>query len=114
MSNLKRHVDACDGKVVTGAASIEDFAHGGRYNVGTFRFLLVMWIVRRYRPFLIVEDEELRRLLRMLYARVEIPSAVTISRDVQEIFNVTLKNVAKRLQVRYLQYKLSYSTNATV
>ncbi len=38
----------------------------------------------------------------MLYARVEVPSARTISRDVQEIFEMSKQNVISMLKVRTL------------
>ncbi len=62
------------------------------------RYLLAVWISRRHRPFLIVEDEELIAIFKMLYSKVEIPSASTISRDVREVFALSRKHVAKILQ----------------
>ncbi len=44
-----------------------------------------MWCARRHRPFTIVDDPEFQELMCMLYAKVELPSRVTISRDVQMI-----------------------------
>ena len=39
-------------------------------------------------------------MFQMLYAKVDVPSASTVSRDVKEVYNVTKKNVGKVLQVR--------------
>lgn len=35
----------------------------------------------------------------MLYAKVDVPSASTVSRDVKEVYNIAKKNVGKVLQV---------------
>ncbi len=99
-SNLKRHVNACDSKVAPDGATISNFAHGSTYNKATFRVQLALWIARRFRPFAIVEDPEFRNLLTMLYARVDIPSAKTISRDIKEIHALARENVKLVLQVR--------------
>lgn len=64
------------------------------------RFLLMLWVVRRHRPYAIVEDPELRRIFTMLYAMVEVPSARTISRDVIEVFEMSRRNVVSMLEVR--------------
>jgi hypothetical protein len=61
--------------------------------------MLNLWIARRQRPFVIVEDLEFIELLQMLYDKVTIPSISTISRDIQEIFMVSRKNVATMLKV---------------
>lgn len=51
------------------------------------RYYLALWCARHHRPFLIVEDGELCAILRMLYGRVEIPSRVTVSRDIHMIMH---------------------------
>lgn len=62
------------------------------------RYLLSIWVARRHRPFQIVQDPELIAIFRMLFAKVEIPSPSTISRDVREIFGLARSHVAKVLQ----------------
>lgn len=99
-SNLKRHVDACDGKIAPGDATITSFAHGSSYDKASFRFWIALWVARRYRPFLIVEDPELLKLFTMLFARVDVPSASTVSRDIKEIFDISRQAVRTTLQVR--------------
>lgn len=98
-SNLFGHVKRCEGKDASPQTKINDFAHGSTYDKGTFRYLLVSWVARRHRPFAIIEDEELQKLFRMLYSRVEIPSASTLSRDVKETFVLAKRHVSEVLKV---------------
>lgn len=59
------------------------FASGTTYSPARLRYYLALWCARRHRPFVIVDDEEFRALLHMLYGRVEIPSRVTVGRDIK-------------------------------
>jgi hypothetical protein len=61
---------------------------------------LALWVSRRHRPFAIVEDDELVDIFKDLNNRVEVPSRSTVSRDVNEIFDVSRKQVAAMLKVR--------------
>ena len=98
MGNLARHVAAYAGAVVSDNKSIASFAHGSTYTKHRFRFLIAKWIFHNHRPFAIIQDEELLQMLRMLYAKVDVPSPSTVSRDVREIFALTRKQVGKILQ----------------
>ena len=98
-SNLNRHVRSCDEKRVPSEQSIADFAHGSTYTKSEFRYLVSLWVMQCHRPFAIIEDPPLLRMLRMLYAKVDVPSATTVSRDVKEIFRISKVNVGKFLQV---------------
>lgn len=100
--NLDRHVKGCAPPVNSQTDAIKKFMHGSTYSKSKFRYLLDLWIVRRHRPYAIVEDPELIELFRMLFAQVEIPSARTISRDVQELYQMAKVNMIKMLQVRCL------------
>lgn len=82
-TNLKRHVEACDPGDTAEADMITTYASGVTYTPARFRYLLALWCARRHRPFLLIEDEELCEIFRMLYAKVDIPSRFTISRDVR-------------------------------
>lgn len=97
--NLGRHAERCSGKRTKESRVMEEFAHGSTYSAARLRYLLNLWIVRRHRPFSIVEDRELIDILQMFCDHVTVPSARTISRDVQEIFQMTKVNVAQFLQV---------------
>ena len=99
-SNLKRHVDTCDGKIVYDEASITSFTHGSTYNKGFFQLLLVLWVARRARPFVIIQDPEFQRILRMLYGRVEIPSVNTLSSRLKETHAIAQLHVIEILKVR--------------
>ncbi|PIL32946.1 hypothetical protein GSI_05064 [Ganoderma sinense ZZ0214-1] len=97
--NLHRHIQVCTPLPPTDTKEITEYAQGVNYSYARLQYLLAMWIARRHRPFTIVEDPEFRELLRMLYARVEIPSRVTVSRDVKDIFEDSRARVKAKLQV---------------
>jgi len=99
-SNLNRHVKSCDQKATPPGQAITDFAHGSTYNKAEFWYLVSLWVTQCHRPFAIVEDPPLLQIFRMLYAKVDVPSATTVSRDVKEIFQLSKVNVGKVLQVR--------------
>lgn len=48
----------------------------------------------------IVQDEELQDLFRMLYSKVEIPSATTLTRDVKLLYRMSREALKGWLQVR--------------
>lgn len=96
-----RHKDECEKKVAPVGKGINDFAHGSTYSKARMRYLCALWVVRRHRPYAIVDDPELLEIFRMLYSRVEVPHSTTLSRDVKEIFSIAQKNVARELQVSH-------------
>jgi predicted oxidoreductase len=69
------------------------------YSASRFRYLLGVWCARHHRPFTIVDDDELVEIFRMLYERVEIPSRITVSRDIQEMFQLSRRTVTQVLVV---------------
>ncbi|OJT13582.1 hypothetical protein TRAPUB_9870 [Trametes pubescens] len=83
--NLTRHRSLCEPDDIPEVAMITAYARGTAYSPARVRYLLAMWCARRHRPFTIVDDPEFQELLCMLYAKVELPSRVTLSRDVQMI-----------------------------
>ena len=97
--NLRRHVLACDPDETPENEMITSYAQGVTYSAPRVRFLLAMWCARRHRPFAIVDDPEFRELLSMLYARVQIPSRHTVSRDVQTIMDETRARVLDYFKV---------------
>ena len=98
-SNLLRHIRACTSGGTPEAQKITAFASGSTYTESSFRYHLVMWITTRHRPFSIVEDPEFRALLRMLYGRVEIPSRITVTRDMHLILQDAKTHLTGLLQV---------------
>jgi hypothetical protein len=106
-SNLKRHVTRCDGQLAPPGGRINEFAHGSTYNKAEFRYLATLWVAQCHRPYAIVEDPPLNRMFRMLYSQVEVPSAVTVSRDVKEVYEVAKKEVGKVLQACFSQSSVS-------
>ncbi|TBU31222.1 hypothetical protein BD311DRAFT_617234, partial [Dichomitus squalens] len=56
---------------------------------------IAMWVARRHRAFQIVEDPEFREIVRMLYQKAQLPSRVTVSRDVHDIHEMSKDNVLK-------------------
>src|ERR1700678_3052149 len=61
---------------------------------------LALWVVRRNRPFAIVEDPELLDIFSDLNSQCVTPGRRTVSQDVNEIFTLSQKKVAEILQVR--------------
>ena len=97
--NLNKHINTCDPTKTHESEAITAYANGSSYTAARMRYLLTKWIARRFRPFIIVEDPELIEIFQMLYARVQIPSAKTISRDMKEIYAMAQINVKILLQV---------------
>lgn len=81
---------------------------GAKYSKALMRFKLLRWIACRNHPYTIVEDIELREIFQMLYALVKVPSARTISRDVQEVFEMSRLNLVSMLNVHIPQSFISY------
>lgn len=110
-SNLKNHALKC--APAKGKNTIEDLIPGAKYSKARMRYCLIQWVVRRHRPYSIVEDTELLDIFKMLFSRVEVPSARTISRDVQEVFEMSKKNVIALLKVssELLSYMNNQSTD---
>ena len=65
------------------------YANGHTYTPAWMRYLLAKWVSCQFWPFAIVEDLELIAIFQMLYGRAQIPSALTVSHDVKEIFELT-------------------------
>ncbi len=97
-TNLNKHINKCNPPVVTGQGSIAQYAAGSTYDKAEFRYLTTVWIARCHRPFAIVKDEPLLDMFKMLYARVEVPSASTASHDVKEVFAMSKAEVGVYLQ----------------
>jgi hypothetical protein len=79
--------------------SIANYAQGSTYNKAELRYLVSRWVFECHRPFAIIDDAPLQRILKMLYAKVESPSPTTISRDVKEIRAISKVHVGNYLQV---------------
>lgn len=105
--NLTQHVKKCAPKPNAESKAINTFMHGSTYSRSKMRYKLIRWVVRNHRPFAIVEDEDLLDIFKMLYAEVQVPSARTISRDIQEVFLLTRKNVMEMPKVRLIQWLFS-------
>lgn len=58
-----------------------------------------IWVIKHHRPFAIVDDAPLSEAFQMLYAKVKVPSANTVSRNVREIHDLTKANVIALLGV---------------
>lgn len=93
MGNLNRHVGACSPPKTQESEAISAYGSGSQYSYARLRFLTAMWCARRHRPYIAVEDPEFKAILKMLYGRVDIPTRMTVSRDVQFILNDSKKCV---------------------
>jgi hypothetical protein len=98
--NLNKHVQKCDStekKPVTSVAMMERFAGG--YTREKLRWKLVEWVVKKNRPFAIVEDETLIEIFRMLNSKVNAPSGQTLARDLRLVHEMMLGEVIELLDV---------------
>jgi hypothetical protein len=82
------------------ARTMQRFSQGSKYTPAKHRMKLALWVARRNRPFVIVEDPELLDIFLDLNSQCVTPSQSTVSRDIKEIFNISQKKVAAILQVR--------------
>ena len=98
-ANLNRHIRQCDLDITPSSQKMRAFANGATYSPMCFRFLLAMWCARRHWPFKIVLDPELGDIFQMLYDHVDIPHPMTVSHDVNQIYNISKEQVANALQV---------------
>ncbi|PIL30809.1 hypothetical protein GSI_06977 [Ganoderma sinense ZZ0214-1] len=97
-SNLKCHVDTCDPDPTLESEAITAFANGATYSSARMRFLLAMWCTSCHHPFKVVEDPEFRAMLGMLYGKVQIPSCITVSHDVQLILDETMAQLMDQFE----------------
>lgn len=103
-SNLNRHVKACAPVSSAQSKALASYVHGHGYSHARHRVGLALWCARRARPYAAVEDPELVMLFKDCYAGVEMPSRVTVSRDVQEIHRITKEHLKRELVVRLLSF----------
>ncbi|KAJ3833015.1 hypothetical protein F5878DRAFT_547296, partial [Lentinula raphanica] len=99
-SNLKRHVDTCaavDEAEAAGQLTIPIYAGGSSYSEPQLRLFLVQWCAVNARPMLIVEDEAFLKMMKMMHAHAAVPSAVTLARDIQRVYDILKKEVKKIL-----------------
>ncbi|KAI0309768.1 hypothetical protein OF83DRAFT_1039925, partial [Amylostereum chailletii] len=89
-SNLLSHTQSC-GSETAPDLSISAFAHE-RLHLYTD-----LWVACSHRPFVIIENEYLVKILKMFNSAAVIPSDSMVSRDVKEIFTVCQANVKKFL-----------------
>ena len=95
--NMNCHIAKCGGANIPENQKITAFIQGPTYSKAELRYLLTMWTSQCHRPFSIIEDSPLQEILRMLYAKVEIPSAKTLSKDVYDVFVMAQNNVILHL-----------------
>jgi len=96
--NLKWHVRQCDPDVMSSSQKMRAFAYGTTYSPTHFRFLLAMWCAHCHWPFKIVLDPELGDIFQ-LYDHIDIPHPMTVSHDINQIYNISKEKVANVLQV---------------
>src|SRR5215813_12826870 len=71
----------------------------GGYSREGFRWKIVRWITSKNCPYSIVEDEELVEIFKTLNGKVEIPSAMTVSRDICDVHRLMHVKLVEVLKV---------------
>jgi hypothetical protein len=91
-SNLNRHARTCGPSTptLTPAESTIDIGH--------FRYLVAAWSARHERPYAIIEDVDLRRILLMLDPNINIHSRQTVARDISDMYERSRIVIARHLQ----------------
>lgn len=102
-SNLTRHIKGCTAPAA-GAKAIENFMHGSTYSMGKLRYQCIKWVVMQHRPFEIMGDTELLKMLKMLYSNVETPHPRSIPRDISRVFEMAKENRKTQLAVSHFLY----------
>ncbi|KAF8579360.1 hypothetical protein K439DRAFT_1359725, partial [Ramaria rubella] len=59
---------------------------------------LALWVACRHCPYMIIENPKLLEILWILFEPVDVPSAHTLSQDVQEVFAISQWEVGYVLQ----------------
>jgi len=85
---------------------IANYAQGSTYSKAELQYLVSRWVFECHRPFAIIDDPPLQRILKMLYAKVKSPSQTMVSRDVKEIHGISKVHVGDFLQVCLSHYLL--------
>ncbi|CAJ0747751.1 16278_t:CDS:10 [Entrophospora sp. SA101] len=68
------------------------------FSAESFRNFLIRWIVCSNQPFIEIENEELKNLLRLLWPGVPLPSADTIKNEIIKSFDKERSNLKELLQ----------------
>ncbi|THU95120.1 hypothetical protein K435DRAFT_798347 [Dendrothele bispora CBS 962.96] len=101
-SNLGRHAfkecPSINEHEKNGQLTVAEFARGSTYNPHRLRLLHVKLCSVHHRPFAMVEDDAYQEILTMFHAAVDIKSAVTLSRDLKDVFNITHAVVKSKLR----------------
>ena len=98
-SNLIHHADICDPATVAGSGSIKAFAQGSTYHPAKHCMKIALWVAWHHHPFSIIQDKVLLSIFHDLNSQCRMPSWVTVSRDIKEIFKLSCAKVAAILQV---------------
>lgn len=110
-SNLIRHVRSCAPANTAESQAMETFAKGTTYSEIKHRVKIALWIACRHRPYVIAEDPELLDIFKMLHGSCVTPSRTTVSRDVQEIHEITKKVVMEILAVSKFELRTVQTTD---
>ena len=97
--NLKRHIKRCEPATSKGIQMLESFATGSTYTPAKLRHKIEKWIIMHYHAFSVVEQQGFKEILFLFNPNVSIPSAITISRDIQDHFVAAKAKVIQFLKV---------------
>ena len=98
-SNLNKHLHTCEpGVNLLQPTVLQALTSRSTYTKSAFWQLCVKWIVRRRRPFSIIDDPELHAMFQMLNAKVEVPNRQMISRDIVKLYKQCLGRIQLMLK----------------
>ncbi|TEB21273.1 hypothetical protein FA13DRAFT_1717095 [Coprinellus micaceus] len=98
-SNLNHHVKACALAPSSQTQVLAQYVQGHSYSYARHHVGLVLWCAHCGRPFSIVEDGELIDLFKQAFAGVQMPSHVTVLRDMKEIHTMTKAHLQEMLRI---------------
>jgi hypothetical protein len=91
-SNLNRHARTCGPSTPNSTPAVSTI------DVGRFRYLVAAWSVCHERPYAIIEDVDLRKILLMLDPDIDIHSRQTVARDISDMYERLRIVIASHLQ----------------
>ncbi|KAF6756548.1 hypothetical protein DFP72DRAFT_772797, partial [Ephemerocybe angulata] len=99
-SNLNRHIQKCTPSAdPEQIRKMQNYVRGVLYDPTAHRVKCVIWIAKKRRPYIIIEDDELCEIFHGLNPDCVDIGRMTVSRDMIEIHALSKVHIAQMLQV---------------